>query len=344
MQWTRGHRHAWWRAREPRAIDRERSGIDYGLGDVSPYEVLCRCADSLRGAGAVFGAYDDRCLVEDREVLATARSHLGPNVAVSLTESPDDVLVTLRLFPLAHAIRAEAHQHRTEKRRREATEAGLDLLRLANVMRRGGLIADLLLSLRVESMAFNVLRALRMQWRGSECEDVVAAIAVIQSEREQYSEITRRDREWESRHLRSRPSPTFEQRLKEWKITFGANDKCAHLLDTFMPGAVLQQRFHLEQRGIAMARLLCCEAAIAIERSQGKSPNTIPVHHLPSFLLAVDPFSSKQLVFRSSGGDGHLLYSVGPTGIDHHGHFGSWAEIEKGTADLCLDYENYEPE
>jgi hypothetical protein len=25
MQWTRGHRHAWWRARGPRAIDRRRS-------------------------------------------------------------------------------------------------------------------------------------------------------------------------------------------------------------------------------------------------------------------------------------------------------------------------------
>ena len=25
MQWTRGHRHAWWRSRGPRAIDRGRS-------------------------------------------------------------------------------------------------------------------------------------------------------------------------------------------------------------------------------------------------------------------------------------------------------------------------------
>ena len=327
-----------------RAIDLKRSGIDYGLGDVSPYEVLCRCADSLRGAGAVFGAYDDRCLVEDREVLATARSHLGPNVAVSLTESPDDVLVTLRLFPLAHAIRAEAHQHRTEKRRREATEAGLDLLRLANVMRRGGLIADLLLSLRVESMAFNVLRALRALWGESECESVVAALATIHDERETYSETVRRDREWEGRNVPSCPSPTIEQRREEWKVEFGASDQCAVILDTFMPGAVLQQRYNLEKRGIAMARLLCCEAAIAIEGHRGEPLETIPVHRLPSYLLAVDPFSTQQLVFRNPDQGRHLLYSVGPTGIDHHGHFGSWAEVESGVADLCLDYPSYESE
>jgi hypothetical protein len=220
---------------------------------VSPYEALCRCADSLRGAEANSGAYDDCYLAEDRAALLAARAHLGPTCTVSLSESPEDVLSTYRLLPLARAIRAEARQWHAEARRLEATEAGLDVLRLANVMRRGGLLADMLLSYSVECMGFNVLRVLRVLWTESECEGVLAALATIIDERENYSDIVRRDREWEGRNLPRCPSPTIEQRLEEWKVKFGANDECAFLLDTFTPGAVLQQRYHLEKRGIAMA-------------------------------------------------------------------------------------------
>jgi len=39
MQCTRGHRHAWWRAREPRAIDRGPSGYQRHVGWSGSYGV-----------------------------------------------------------------------------------------------------------------------------------------------------------------------------------------------------------------------------------------------------------------------------------------------------------------
>jgi|LakMenEpi03Aug12_release.lakeMendotaPanAssembly.Ray.scaffolds.fasta_scaffold611596_1 hypothetical protein len=41
MQWTRGHRHAWWRSRGPLAIDRDRSQkADDQMGELTAKEKL----------------------------------------------------------------------------------------------------------------------------------------------------------------------------------------------------------------------------------------------------------------------------------------------------------------
>jgi hypothetical protein len=62
----------------------------------------------------------------------------------------------------------------------------------------------------------------------------------------------------------------------------------------------------------------------------------------PRFVEPVpeDPFTRKPFCYRRVA-DTFVLYSLGPTNIDHGGSFGPWPMVAAGAADLCLDSGDY---
>ena len=78
-----------------------------------------------------------------------------------------------------------------------ALALGLDKLALANAVRRGGLVIDLLAAVAFESMAIERLRSLRSRLDGALCVQLANAIIRLDEGREPFDDIVRRDVAWE---------------------------------------------------------------------------------------------------------------------------------------------------
>lgn len=309
---------------------------------LNPYDSLCMCAGSLRGASEGADAYDTHWLEHDRETILSARGYLGTTCGVQLEYRNEDAFTAWQLRPLAKAFEAAARTAMAEKHDDDAVSMSMDLLRLANVTRRGGLVTHLLLSLAFETSGHDLLRLMRRKWSSATCPSIIAGLEALEDERELYGTITYRDAVWESRVLVETAPRRPDSDLTGHQQGFSPDPE-RELLEKYFLTLLLQQRFHLDLRGLAVSRLLRCEAAIALERNHsGRVPTQIPVGWLRSPSSPLDPFTSRPFVYRVRDCSEYMLYSVGPTGLDHHGRFGTWQAVEEGHADFCIDYADYD--
>jgi hypothetical protein len=93
---------------------------------------------------------------------------------------------------------------------------------------------------------------------------------------------------------------------------------------------------------VALLRMLAVDLTLRSWRAEkGAYPNGLgPLAAMFVEGVPDDPFTQKSFCYRRLS-DGFVLYSPGPTQIDHRGGFGPWPMVQAGAADLCLDSGDY---
>lgn len=227
-----------------------------------------------------------------------------------------------------------------------AVQAGVDILNLSNGLRRGGLICDFLVADAVAAIGLESLRPLRRSLNGPRRSLLIPELDRIEREREALNAIVERDRSWEKAvggehggfDVRGAMSPcdgTADGLTEQQRDAIaGALQSMLDLPDE----ALHQMHVELDRRGVAFLRLLVLDLALRSFRDDaGHYPPALAAL-APSVLPFVppDPFTGQPFRYRI-GGDSFVLYSPGPTGIDHGGVFGPWIAVTSGQADYCLD-------
>jgi hypothetical protein len=209
------------------------------------------------------------------------------------------------LRDLGRLFLAEAKLARLEGRTDDALAATLDALRLAGKAGRGGMLIDDLVGIAIESQAIEALTDLVGDLDDRQFAVAMMAIEELEGRREPGDEVIRRER---ALYLRR-------------------GDLAVRVMMTAAPGLTTKLRKPPEDaarfaidRASARARLLLTEMALRrYESAHGKAPERL-ADLVPDFLPSVplDPFANQTLTYHQVEG-GHLLYSLGPDGVDDRG-------------------------
>ena len=231
----------------------------------------------------------------------------------------------------------------------QAVRDGLAALDLAVALRRGGLNTGRLVGLTIEGMAIGRLRRIHRRLHAAAARHLARELLRIDAVRESHDDIMDRDRRWEDATGMSEEDADFmsmewpedirEQIDEEDELSLrSAMQDLADMPDE--ERNELQRR--VDDRDLTLLRLLAIESAlVAFVRDHGQPPAALEAL-VPDDLsrLPLAPFTEKPFRYSSTDGD-CLVYSPGPTGVDHGGRCGSWFEVEAGEADLCLTMNDY---
>ncbi len=173
----------------------------------SPYESLVAAANALSGvelfsnAGAPTAAAL-AYLTANRAHLEAARSVLGPDCRVLLANDMSFFAEHSRAFTplrnLAQSFGLEMQQAVAEEDYVKAAGIAVDLLDLANAIRRGGLVADFLVAVAVAGLAVEALDRMRHRLSSSERRKLANELKRIELEKDPLATIIARDRSWEA--------------------------------------------------------------------------------------------------------------------------------------------------
>jgi hypothetical protein len=231
-----------------------------------------------------------------------------------------------------------------------AVREGVAALDVANALRRGGLVIGRLVGNLLEGTAIGRLRKLHRRLNASTARQLARVLLRIDAEREPFDAIATRDAGWSQRAgMPNEPADFLSiewpdevrgdlSEEDEWALRSAMQD-IADLPDD--ERNAFQRR--LDDRGLALLRLLAIETAlVAHVREHGVHPRSL-AELVPGVLAAVppDPFTQEALRYFSSE-DECIVYSPGPTGVDHSGNFGCWFDVESGAADLCLAMHDFD--
>jgi hypothetical protein len=321
----------------------------------TPYDALIGAAKSLVGT-QMLAACDTppasavrAYLSANSAHLATARGALAAGCRVPLRYDasffPEHSEALSPLRNLAQSFALELQQAAADGDHSAAARIGVDLLDLANAIRRGGLVIDLLVSIAVASIAINLLRGVRGHLDASDRLALIRQLTRTEHDQEPVQEIIARDRHWESAvgYQEEKVELTQQPLLDpaECGLTEDQQRELWQHMQSFstMPDDARRSVYTNRDRGtVALLRMLAVDLALRSWRAeQGAYPDGLgPL--APMFVEGVpdDPFTQKPFCYRRLA-DGFVLYSPGPTGIDHGGSFGPWPMVQAGAADLCLD-------
>jgi hypothetical protein len=212
-----------------------------------------------------------------------------------------------------------------------AARIGVDLLDLANAIRRGGLVVDLLVSIAVVGIAINLLRGVRGLLGASDRVALIRQLTRTEHDQEPVSEIIARDRQWEC------AVGWQAEKVDLTRQPFVDPAECV-LSEDQRRDARRQVYTNLDRSTVALLRMLAVDLALrSWQAEKGAYPDGLgPL--VATFVDGVpaDPFTQKPFRYRRLSA-GFVPYSPGPTQIDHGGSFGPWPMVQAGTADLCLD-------
>jgi hypothetical protein len=244
------------------------------------------------------------------------------------------------LFKLGEAFDLAARHAERRNDCWQAARDGVAILDLANVLRRGGLVIGMLAGNVVEGLGLERLRRIHRRLDADDARRLAREVMRIDGEREPFDSITDRDEHWE----RAAAVPPESAGIDgiEWPddavSELGPGLVAAMQEISELPAferRTLQRR--VDDRGLALLRLLAIESALAAyyrdHGAQVRALAKLAPDQLPT--LPVDPFSGEAFRYILSPEE-CLVYSPGPTGIDHGGLFGCWLDVEAGNADLCL--------
>ena len=175
--------------------------------NTTPYEALVEAAALLTDAARI-GDLDEGDLAtaaaivqQNRAALESARRALGPQCAVHLRYEEsfysEHCAHLSDLRDLGRMFRAEAYIASQNGDYRAAATIGLDIFELANAIRRGGLVTDLLFSIAIARLAIDALRKDRTNVDSASRLLLVRELRRLEAEREPFAGIIARDREWE---------------------------------------------------------------------------------------------------------------------------------------------------
>lgn len=227
-------------------------------------------------------------------------------IAYGRPPEPEDSDYRVRyhyLRMVACALLDEGEVATAEGRRDDALRSYRDVLGLARHTSRGGLSNDVIVARASERDAMRAIYQLRDQLTSQQCHAWIRLVQEQERAAEPLADVIARSRAWNDRAL----GWDARLRLRFWEATGSCRGGYLLLERTW--------RFNLAAR-----RLLACELAIHLySLEQGRPPEKLE-ELVPEYLPAVplDPFTDSPLIYRR-GGDGYLLYSVGPDGADDGG-------------------------
>jgi hypothetical protein len=325
----------------------------------TPYDALIGAARSLVGT-QMLAACDSppasavrAYLSANSAHLATARAALAAGCRVPLRYDasffPEHCQALSPLRDLARSFALELQQAAAAGDPSGAARIGVDLLDLANAIRRGGLVIDLLVSVAVAGIAINLLRGVRGHFGASDRLALIRQLNRTEHDQEPLPEIIARDRHWESAvGYQEEEVDLMRQPLldpAEYGLTEDQQRELWQRLQSFstMPDDARRSVYTNQDRcTVALLRMLAVDLALrSWQTEKGAYPEGLGAL-APTFIEGVpdDPFTQKPFCYRRLS-DGFVLYSPGPTRIDHGGAFGPWAMVQAGAADLCLDCGDY---
>ncbi|ADB18554.1 hypothetical protein Psta_3900 [Pirellula staleyi DSM 6068] len=230
----------------------------------------------------------------------------------------------------------------------EAMESAGNMLRLANIMRRGGLVVDMLAAIAIEGTAIHLLRKQRHHFDQPSREHLTKLLRSHVVAREDFDFIAARDAAWEAAQPPDEeiePTEPEQEAIEQHQLSPEFVQAFNEYLQHFVAIPREQQlRKHesCDAQPLAMLRLLWLELLLFDYReTHGCYPRdlraSVPAEDSD---MLVDPFSKKQFCYRTYE-DGFVLYSVGPKQFDAGGKFGHIMEVSLYRADLCLDAADY---
>ena len=213
-----------------------------------------------------------------------------------------------------------------------AGQIGVNMLDLANAIRRDGLVIDLLVAVAVDQIAINLLRQIRAHLEAADRETLIRDLDRIERDQEPAADIFARDQQWEAvvgyQNEKLKDSPQSPPDSSEGGLTKEQRHK----------DALRIMQISQDQHVVALRRMLVIDLALRCwHATNGAYPDDLGTLAF-TFLSRVpdDPFTQKPFCYRRFA-DSFLLFSPGPTGIIHGGVFGPWPKVQAGVADLCLD-------
>lgn len=295
-----------------------------------------------------------RVVGENRDILNDARQCLTPECCVPLTFEQDffkkhgPELSLLR--ELACAFRLEAELAQLDRQLDQVVNAGHDLLRLGNALRRGGLIVDMLAASSISLTGVDQLRKVRAEIDQEGRTELIAILPQLEQEIESIDVIIARDKQWDEATGQEDEAVDFEQ-LEETlddnpEMTEEARTWITQQMETIASWSEPERHgFHRNQdrRLIAHLRMLTIDLALrTFYRATDRYPGDLD-QLAPSLVPAVplDPFTDQPFLYDPAETTFQLT-SPGPSGIDT-GVLGPWPMILEGEASLSLDENDFWP-
>lgn len=222
---------------------------------------------------------------------------------------------------VGRAFRAEASMYANADNYGQAAQSGVDCVRFAHEISRGGLQIHFLVALAIEGIGTAELHRFLSRLGASDCRAASMHLLRIDAAREPMSEIQERDELW-------------------CRVSYGWIGRLQFAMrELFNRPPLLGSSLHqLEQRNDAIRRLLIVELALhAYALEHGSPPqqlNELVPGYLPS--LPVDPYDAAPLRYLLKD-DVPVVYSIGPDGDDDSGDGANWSNLAtEGDGDIVL--------
>ncbi|WP_254513578.1 hypothetical protein [Anatilimnocola floriformis] len=254
---------------------------------------------------------------------------------------------TQSLRQLATLFCTEARLANTQQDLPRLIRAGIDLLRLGNATRNGGMILDALVAQSASGMGIDLLRRQRANFNDEQRQTLIEALLRIEPAAESIEAIITRDREWENvtNHAATENHDFIPMDPEEIGISIADQQEFHDLIRASVehearlpPDQQRQKERGIEYTGQALLRMLITDLALRrFQTAQGLLPERLQLL-VPEFLpaLPLDPFTNTPLIYRPHG-ETFELYSTGPKQIDGGGLFTSRSMVSMHQGDLCLD-------
>ncbi len=327
----------------------------------TPYQTLVESAAQLTDVDSLVDIDEGQVaaaliLVQrNQPALESARRVLGPKCGVTVryeeaffSEQCDSIS---HLRNLARVFHAEAYLATFRADFLTATRISLDILELANAVRRGGLLIDLLASIGISGIALGALCKIRTQLDNRTRRLVIDELYRLETQREPFAASIARDRDWEvAVGYKDKPCKVIvPHELSDPKECGLSGVEQMEILQLVQQVANLPEadrhkvQWDSDCHVLALMRLLSVDLALRAYRENcGRFPDELlsltphAVSRIPT-----DPYTNRPFIYRQLGVDSFCLYSTGPKRTDGGGHFGPWPSVAAGCADLCLDADDY---
>jgi hypothetical protein len=253
---------------------------------------------------------------------------------------------------LARAFQAEAWLAASRNDFRAAARSGIDTLELANAIRRGGLLTDLLVGIAISGIAMEALRRIRTKLDNGTRRQAIDQLHRLEAQREPFTDIVARDRDWEvAVGYEDKPCDFMSHELsdpEECGLSEDEQKEIRRLLQEMadLPETEQRKMQHDQDNHIlALMRMLAVDLALRhVYDTTGRFPDELlSLTPQPLARLPLDPYTEQPFIYRQLGVASFCLYSTGPKLSDGGGHFGPWPSVAAGCADLCLDADDYWP-
>jgi hypothetical protein len=328
----------------------------------TPYEALVESAarltavDTLADIDVAHASTASELLLQNQDALESARRVLGPTCVVPVRYEEAFFAEHFDQFShlrnLAVAFRAEAWLAASRNDFRTAARIAIDILELANAVRRGGLVIDLLIGMGISGIAIASLRKIRTKIDRDTRGRVITELHRLEAEREPFADIVARDRDWEiAVGYEDTPCDLMSLEMddpEECGLSEEEHEVIRQLLQLIAYCPESDQRKMLrdqDYRILASMRLLAVDLALQdCHATSGSFPNDLSsLTPQPFAALPVDPYTENSFIYRRISAASFVLYSTGPKLHDGGGHFGPWPDVAFGCADLCLDADDFMP-